>query len=156
MKHLKPSIYIDTSVVGGCFDDEFKEYSNLLFKEFINGNKVALLSDLLLEELEFAPDKIKEKIIEISSENIKRILLTEEALSLADEYVKEKILSINYISDCRHIALATIYKADVLVSWNFKHIVNLNKIRLFNAINLKLGYPLIEIRSLREVLLNEN
>ena len=54
--------------------------------------------------------------------------------------------------DAQHIALASVVRADVLVSWNFKHIVNLNRIRLYNSVNMKLGYPLIDIRSPREVL----
>ncbi len=52
----------------------------------------------------------------------------------------------------QHIAVATLGRVDVVVSWNFKHIVNLNRIRLYNSVNLKLGYPMIEIRSPREVL----
>lgn len=43
-------------------------------------------------------------------------------------------------------------KVDILVSWNFKHIVNLNRIRLYNATNLKYGYQILEIRTPREIL----
>jgi hypothetical protein len=48
--------------------------------------------------------------------------------------------------------LASIYKADVLASWNFKHIVNLNRIKGYNGVNLKYGYPVVEIRSPKELL----
>lgn len=58
-------------------------------------------------------------------------------------------------SDALHVALATIGRVDVMVSWNFKHIVNLNRIRLFNAVNLEQGYGLIEIRTPMEVLYEE-
>ena len=51
-----------------------------------------------------------------------------------------------------HIAIATIYNADVLASWNFKHIVNLNRIRLYNSINMRIGYKILEIRTPREIL----
>ncbi|MBA5941756.1 MAG: hypothetical protein H0M93_00225, partial [Methanophagales archaeon] len=53
--------------------------------------------------------------------------------------------------DAQHIAIATVSRVDILVSWNFRHIVNLTKIRLYNSVNLKYGYPLLEIRSPREV-----
>ena len=58
--------------------------------------------------------------------------------------------------DAQHIVLASVVRADVLVSWNFKHIVNLNRIRLYNSVNMKLGYPLVDIRSPREVLNEED
>jgi hypothetical protein len=64
----------------------------------------------------------------------------------------EKIINEKYRSDALHIAVATVSGVDVLVSWNFKHIVNLNRIKLFNSINLKEGYNLLEIRTPLEVI----
>jgi len=64
-------------------------------------------------------------------------------------------VSRNFIADAQHIAIATIEKVDILVSWNFKHIVNINRIHAFNSVNIRLGYPLLEIRTPREVLENE-
>ena len=58
-------------------------------------------------------------------------------------------------ADALHIAVATVARVDVLVSWNFKHIVNLRRIHAYNAVNLKRGYPLLEIRTPREVLDDE-
>ncbi len=55
----KLRVYIDTSVIGGCFDKEFAEWSNLLFQEFIEGKKIAVISDITLEELEHAPENIR-------------------------------------------------------------------------------------------------
>jgi hypothetical protein len=91
---FRTRIYVDTSVIGGCLDEEFKEYSTQLFREFTSSN----------------------------------------------------------FMDVRHIAIAPIERVDVLVSWNFKHIVNLNRIHQINSVNLKLGYPLLEIRSPMEVI----
>lgn len=54
--------------------------------------------------------------------------------------------------DAQHIATATISRVDVLVSWNFKHIVNLEKIHGYNSVNLRLGYPILEIRTPIEVI----
>ena len=74
-----------------------------------------------------------------------------EALNLADTYIKEKVVGKTSIEDCRHIAMATIYKVDVLASWNFKHIVNLDRIKGYNSVNLRLGYTMIEVRSPKDL-----
>ena len=81
----------------------------------------------------------------------KFIELTPEAIELADAYLNHNILSQNYRNDARHIAMATVAGADVLVSWNFKHVVNFEKIQKFNAVNIEMGYKPIAIYSPREV-----
>ena len=149
---FRPRVYVDTSVIGGCLDDEFKDYSKLLFKEFISGKKRIVVSDLVLFELEGAPEDVKDVLHGIPQGSIEYVFLNEESLSLAGTYLKEDVIAENSLADARHIAIATIERVDVLVSWNFKHIVNLNRIHLINSVNLKLGYPLIEIRSPLEVI----
>ena len=145
-------VYSDTSAIGGCFDEEFEEWSNALVEEFRTGKKRLVLSDLTLQELESAPQEVKDKLGEIPKGNQIAIGITNEVIQLAETYVNEAALTIKSFNDALHIALATIYNADVLASWNFKHIVNLNRIRLYNSINLKLGYRMIEIRTPREIL----
>ncbi len=145
-------IYVDTSVVGGCFDDEFKEFSARLFNEIKDGKKKIIVSDLALFELEGAPENVRTVVDGISEDNIEYVFLNEESIELANAYLREGVIAEKSLSDARHIAIATVEKADILVSWNFKHIVNLNRIHLINSINLKLGYPMLEIRSPREVL----
>lgn len=152
----KQRIYIDTSVIGGCFDEEFAEWSNLLFAEFVEGNKIAIISDILIDELSKASDIIKNKIKEIPQEYLEIQKKNDDIIFLANSYIQNNAISQKYSDDALHIALATVCKADVLVSWNFKHIVNLRRIQLYNAINLTNGYSLIEIRTPREVLQNEN
>lgn len=147
-----PRIYIDTSVIGGCFDKEYEIPSKQLWNEFRAGKKFALLSDLLRLELEEAPVRVRRWLNDLPADFIEDISLDEEAIGLANAYLQDGAVAESSLSDARHIAMATIARADVLVSWNFKHIVNLNRIRRFNAVNLKLGYPLIEIRSPSEVL----
>ena len=149
---MKLNLYIDTSVIGGCFDDEFSEISLKLIDEFKNGNKVLNISDLTLSELEDAPSEVRKVLEQIPDEYKEYLYLDEESRILAEKYIKEKVVSPNYLIDAQHIAIATINKVDVLVSWNFKHIVNLRRIHLYNSINLKYGYSLIEIRSPREVI----
>lgn len=149
---IRPRIYVDTSVIGGCFDDEFEMYSKLLFEAIISGKKRIVVSDIVLFELEGAPENVREFLNNVPDNNIEYTFLNEESISLADTYLKEGVIAENSISDARHIAIATIERVDVLVSWNFKHIVNLDRIHLINSVNLKLGYPILEIRSPLEVI----
>ncbi len=149
---FRPRIYVDTSVIGGCFDEEFREYSNRLFDEFISKEKKVIISDIVLFELEGAPENVKEVLNRISDDSVEYVFLDEESMSLADAYLKEGVIAESSLSDARHIAIATVERVDVLVSWNFKHIVNLNRIHLLNSVNLKMGYPILEIRSPLEVI----
>ncbi len=152
---FRPRIYVDTSVIGGCFDEEFKEYSTQLFDEFISGKEMLIISDVVLFELEEAPEEVRSVLKRVPSDNIEYVSLDEESITLANAYLKEGLVAESSISDARHIAIATVERVDILVSWNYKHIVNINRIRLLNSVNLKLGYPILEIRSPREVLYEE-
>ncbi len=145
-------VYVDTSVFGGCFDAEFEEWSNKLIEEFKLGLKVLVISDLTLKELEEAPLNVKNLVGEIPEEHKEYVILDDESRELARHYIEEGVVSEGYLVDAQHIAIATVNRVDILVSWNFRHIVNLTKIRLYNSVNLKYGYPLLEIRSPREVL----
>ncbi len=146
------NVYTDTSVIGGCFDEEFKEWSNILFQEFFAGTKHIMLSDLTLQELELARQEIRDKVKEIPNEHRVPIFINDEAMRLAETYITEGALTNKSYNDALHIALATLNNSDVLASWNFKHIVNLDRIRLYNSINFRLGYKMIEIRTPREIL----
>jgi predicted nucleic acid-binding protein len=148
---FKLRVYLDTSVIGGCLDDEFKEDSMQLFEEFKNGIKTLVISDVLLFELEKAPDKVKNILKMVPTNSIEYVSLNEESIALANAYIKEGAVAERSLSDARHIAIATIERVDVLVSWNFKHVVNINRIHLLNSVNLKLGYPILEIRSPKEI-----
>jgi predicted nucleic acid-binding protein len=146
-------IYLDTSVIGGCFDKEFASASNVLFSEFDKNKFIPLISETVAAELENAPEKVKRKLKRLS--NLEIIMISEEMKSLAGKYLKSSIVTLRYADDALHIAAATIAKADVLVSWNFKHIVNLRKIQAFNAVNLKNNYAALEIRTPKEVIDDE-
>ena len=144
-------IYIDTSVVGGYFDDEFKEPTRRLFKRLSDAEVKFVISDLLELELLQSPQRVKELLLDFPSESFERVELTNEVMKLADKYITDKVVGRTSLEDCRHIALATINKVDALASWNFKHIVNLNRIKGYNSVNLKLGYSQIEIRTPQEL-----
>jgi len=148
---MKQRIYIDTSVVGGYFDEEFKEATIKLFDRLDNNEITFVVSDLLDLELLKAPQQVRQLLHNYSADKFQRVELTEEAIKLADTYISEKVVGKTSLEDCRHIAMATIHKVDVLASWNFKHIVNLDRIKGYNSVNLRLGYSMIEIRSPKDL-----
>ena len=153
---MKQRIYIDTSVVGGYFDEKFKEPTLKLFERLEKNEVIFVISDLLDLELISAPQKVREHLLKYSSDKFERVELTKEAVVLADSYIREKVVGKTSLEDCRHIALATIHKVDVLASWNFKHIVNLDRIKVYNSVNLRGGYAMIEIRSPKDLVNYEN
>ena len=153
---MKSRIYIDTSVVGGFFDVEFKEPTKKLFERLEKGEVIFVVSDLLELELSRAPERVRDLLYNYSSNMFERVVLTEEIIKLADTYIEEKVVGKTSIEDCRHIALATVNRVDVLASWNFKHIVNLDKIKGYNSINYRLGYQMLEIRSPQNLINYEN
>lgn len=148
---MRQRIYIDTSVVGGFFDEEFKDPTQRLFKRLEDNEVRFVISDLLELELIQAPKHVNELLLKYPTDRFERIELTEEIMTLADRYITEKVVGRSSLEDCRHIALATVNRVDVLASWNFKHIVNLDRIKGYNSVNLRLGYPTIEIRTPQEL-----
>ena len=156
MTHKKLSLYIDTSVIGGYFDVEFQRETQKLFQSIFNNQFHILYSTVTEDELLNAPAEVRILLDNIPGETKTKIELTEEAVMLGDRYIAENVVGKTSREDCFHIALATIHKADILVSWNFKHIVNVIRIRGYNAVNLKLGYSPIDIRSPKEIVGYEN
>ncbi|MBA7547732.1 hypothetical protein ES705_40168 [subsurface metagenome] len=152
---MRLRIYINTSVIGGCLDKEFQNASRQLIDKFKQGEMIAVTSELTTLELKDAPKEIRDILREIPEKNIEYVELTEEALNLAKKYIAEGVIGGGKLVDAEHIAIATINRVDVLVSWNFRHIVNLQRIHGYNSVNLKYGYPLLEIRSPLEVITYE-
>lgn len=145
------SAYLDTSVFGGYFDEEFSADTIPFFKQIAEERIIVFVSELLEDELSGAPDFVNDLFTEILSGQTQYVNVTAEVEELAETYVNEKVVGQTSFADCTHIALATINKADILASWNFKHIVNIDRIRGYNSVNLKLGYPMLEIRTPREI-----
>jgi predicted nucleic acid-binding protein len=144
--------YFDTSVFGGVFDKEFDEATLQLFERVKLGQIICVFSDLTETELLNSPENVKEHFKNLPKQNIERVLVTDEILTLATKYVAEKVVGQTSFDDCVHIATATVYKADILVSWNFKHIVNVYRIRGYNSIYIRSNYQSLEIRSPKEIL----
>jgi predicted nucleic acid-binding protein len=153
---MKQRLYIDTSVFGGFFDEEFSEFTKPLFERIKNGEFKLLFSTVTQEELNSAPDNVKRLVTSIKANNTEFLEVNQEAVELATQYILEKVVGQTSFADCLHIALATINRADFLISWNFRHIVNVQRIRGFNAVNLKNGYRQLEIRSPRDLMTYED
>lgn len=127
---MKLEVYTDTSVFGGCFDDEFRDYSTALIEQFRRGQKILTISDLTLQELENAPKEVLEIYNSIPKQFTEFAVLDDEAKFLPKKYIDEKAVNRKFLVDAQQIAIATVNRVDVLASWNFKHIVNLSRIQL--------------------------
>ena len=148
----KQRFYFDTSVFGGVFDSEFEEDTLQLFERVKLGYLTCVYSDLTETELVNAPEKIRNYFKKLPKIHKERIEVKDEMIELAGKYIEEKVVGKTSFDDCLHIATATISKVDLLVSWNFKHIVNVYRIRGYNSVNLKMNYPILEIRSPKEII----
>lgn len=145
-------IYLDTSVFGGYFESEFELWTKILFDKIRLGEFRIIYSKLVDIELLPAPEKVRDLAYSLPMTQLELVEISDEALELADQYLKQNVVGRTSRSDCVHIALATLNNADILVSWNFKHIVNVNRIRGYNSVNYKLGHKILEIRTPREIL----
>ncbi|MBA4409403.1 MAG: type II toxin-antitoxin system VapC family toxin [Bacteroidota bacterium] len=153
---MKQRVYIDTSVFGGYFDEEFSEFTVPLFERLQNEEFKLLFSSVTQDEISPAPENVKELVKSLKTENTEFIDTNEEVVELATQYIMERVVGQTSFADCLHIALATINHADFLISWNFKHIVNVERIRGYNSINIKNGYKELEIRSPRDFMTYED
>jgi hypothetical protein len=152
---MRPRIYVDTSVFGGCEDVEFIGHSRRLVAAMVAGNYSMVISEVTLLELEKAPPAVRAHLERVPESLVEVLALDAEAETPAAEYIHDGAVGKNERADALHIALATAARVDVLVSWNFTHIVNLRRIHAFNAVNLKQGDPVLEIRNTREVVGDE-
>ncbi len=144
-------VYVDSSVFGGCFEQEFAEGSRRFF-DFVRGGRiVVLLSDFVIDELKEAPSHVQAVLTGLPKETVVQVEMTVEAARLRDRYLGSRILGQRSAVDAMHVALATVIRADAIVSWNFRHIVHVDKMRRFNEVNLSTGYGPLTIASPNEV-----
>jgi len=149
MTPVKPrKLYLDTSVIGGYFDDEFKEATRRLWEVVEAGRYELVTSEITEGELEKAPEAVRSLF---DSTFNKLLPLSEEAIELAHEYVKHEVVTPKYVDDARHVAVATLEGISPLVSWNFKHLVNIHREEGFNAVNLLNGHPQLRIINPKEL-----
>lgn len=144
---MKQRLFIDNSVIGGYYDEIFEDATKKLFDRITNKGFDIYFSEVNETKLILAPPHIQNIKNLIPDECYYYLELNQDAKKLAETYVNEKVLGNASMNDAYHISIASVNRLDCLVSWNFKHIVNFDKIRLFNSANLKLGYPAIDIRT---------
>ena len=123
-----------------------------MFDRIKAGEFIILYSIITQDELENAPEKVKQFVKSLETNLTEFIEVTDEAVDLAETYIAEKVVGLTSFADCLHIALATIYHADFLVSWNFKDIVNSRRIIGYNSVNFDLQYPSVKILSPQSIL----
>ena len=152
MTNIIKRVYVDSSAVGGAFNQRLAEQTAPFWDAVERGEITVILSDVLEQEAQKAPSRVRDFIRSLPIAQVEYVVSTAESDSLAEKYVSENVVGPTSLDDCKHIALATIAKADVLVSWNFKHIVNVARIRGYNGVNMKLGYVQIDIRTPYEVI----
>lgn len=145
MRNLR--VYIDTSVYGGLHDEEFAVPTKVFFESIKDQCSVILASQIIIDELDGAPEAVRDSFQDRTAGTFEEIPITTEVEELAQAYVDAEILGEASFADAIHVAAATVARADVIVSWNFKHIVNYNRIRKFNGVNVLKGYRQVDIRS---------
>ncbi len=136
----KIRVYVDTSVFGGVEDNEFSSASRRFFDRVVSGDYIILVSEESLQELAKAPQAVKSLWEGLPSEAIEEVSLGDEAKALGQAYIEAGVLGSASVSDALHVAAATVAGADLILSWNFKHIVNFKRIKGFNGVNLINGY----------------
>ena len=152
----KLRIYLDTSVFGGCFDEIFSEPSKKLLAELRSGKFCLVISETTVKELEAAPDDVKDILNSIPKDHLELIEHSEEIYLLRDAYIEAKVVGKSSLLDAEHIAAASVANVDLIVSWNFKHIVHFDKIRGYHGINLIHGYSQVAIHNPKEVISNDD
>ena len=144
-------VYADTSVFGGCFDDEFRTESVRFFEEVRVGRFVVVVSDVTLDELELAPERVRAVLAELPAAQVEIVSTSPESIALRNAYLEAGVVGPASTNDASHIAVATISNVDLVVSWNFKHIVHFEKIGGYEGVNSLRGYRSPRIYSPREV-----
>jgi predicted nucleic acid-binding protein len=144
-------IYADTSVFGGVFDEEFARDSRQFFEDILAGKFSLVISALVEEEIEAAPEPVRNHFIRFASTS-ELAEISPAVLDLRDAYLSAGIVTSKSMDDATHVALATISQCEIIVSWNFKHIVHFQKIPKYNAVNILHGYRSINIYSPSEVI----
>ena len=127
-------VYIDSSVVGGCRDIQFEDDSLRLMGWARQRELMLVIGEVTLRELEAAPSEVKGILSGLLPNCLEFVPLTTEILTLRDAYVRAGVVGPQWLNDAAHVATATVAQADAIASWNFKHIVRLERIKGYKGI----------------------
>lgn len=148
-------LYLDTSVLGAVLDQEDARRvaaSNAVLQSIAARDHIGVISNVVQEELEQAPDHVRRAILDALADiEFELVPESEESRNLFSSYEALEVVPARYRNDLRHVAVASASHVDALVSWNFRHLVNVRTRRAVHSVNVRLGYPLIEIVSPEEV-----
>ena len=144
-------VYADTSVFGGVFDDAFAEPSRTFFDQVRQGRFRLVSSALVRDEIAAAPQQVR-MLFEEMGRLLEMHEVPPEGIELRNEYLRAGIVSASSLADALHVATATVVRCNIVVSWNFRHIVHFQKIPLYNAVNKIQGYGDVAIHSPQEVI----
>jgi predicted nucleic acid-binding protein len=152
---LRVKLYLDTSVLGALCDPGPEERL-VATRRLLDGLRERVwegyISVLVLEEVARAHETVRHKIAqELEKSTLTAIEESPESVALARAYLAANAIPSDYEDDARHIAVATLHDIGVIVSWNFRHMVNIERKRRINSVNLREGLPLIDIVSPWEV-----
>jgi hypothetical protein len=144
-------VYVDTSVIGGCEDPEFAERSRSFFDYARQGHLTVVVSPIVVAELAGAPEPVQAVLDGLPPSAVEYVDVAAEMLALRDAYIRAGVIGPRWLDDAAHVAVATVVRADAIVSWNFRHLVRLDRIRAFNQVNLLNGYGILSILTPMEV-----
>ncbi len=140
-----PTLYLDTSVIGGYFDPEFEDATRELWKQKDQGRYCFYTSPTFLREITEAPEVVRNLFTATFHDSKFFLDVNDEAAALAQAYLQQKAVPPRYADDAVHVAVAVVHRIDFVVSWNFRHLVNVQRNDVFNAVNLLQGYPSVRI-----------
>jgi len=143
----RPRVYVDSSVLGGAKDKEFADATERFLAKVRRGDYLVLVSTVTVDEISKAPPEVRAVLIGLPQDHVLMCPLEEEAMALAEAYVDAGVVGPASKADAEHVAAATVLRADLILSWNFRHIVNYSRIQQFSAVNLLNGYRTPDIRS---------
>mgnify|MGYP002760437110 CR=1 FL=1 len=144
-------IYADTSVIGGVHDPEFADDSRRFVKGVRAGRFILLVSEIVVAELQGAPEAVRRILPSLPATSVEPVEVSEEVLTLRDADLDASIVGEQWSDDAAHVAAATMARADAIVSWNFTHIVRLDKMKAYNRVNEREGYDSLTIISPTEL-----
>jgi predicted nucleic acid-binding protein len=147
----KPKIYLDTSVISYLYQLDAPEKMNdtlALWEEIQAGEYQAVISEITTKELLNCTEPKRSKMLDYLNEaDFEVFSIISEINNLAKEIINHGILTAKSLDDCRHIAAAIVNNCDIIVSWNFKHLVNVRTINGVRAITVPNHYKPIDIYS---------
>jgi len=146
-------IYLDTSVISAYFDERQKDRLQLTRSAWSKIKKAKIfISEITLRELNNTTDKQKQIEFKQFIKGFNVLPLNDQAKKLAQSYKKAKIIPLKYQDDIYQIAIAVVFNMDYILSWNFKHMVNISVRAAINALNVQNNYQTIDILAPAEML----